>query len=560
MALAAAEAACRPLLQIAPMMEVTYRDFRYFMRLLTRRAQLWTEMVVDDTVLYNMEPEKCDRFLGYHPKEHPVVCQLGGSDAAKLAQVATVVERYGYDEVNLNVGCPSNRVAMKGEFGCSLMLRPELVRDIIHAMSRAVQIPVTVKCRLGVDDNDSPEFTKKFVRTVAQGGCKHFCIHSRKAWLSGLSPAQNRSIPPLHYWRVLDLCQEFPDLTFSINGGILDLGHARALLGFPGGRINGESEELTVAAWGWSESERGTFPGIPSNLNGVMIGRAAMNNPVMLWDVDRAIYGDPGPVRPMTRRSLLESYQSYLEEVHPPGDSDRSIGKMNQAVKPTLGVFLGCRGNKAYRNALDLATRSKEHRELGPAHMIAEAMEMVDATNPGVLDQLLARTDPYKPPREGSGGDSGSDGKPVPMPTARGRKRKGGTISKEEPAETKMRPGDVGNGNAAFIANETVAVGACLPPVLVGTDAVAAVAVAPMDTASVVTNAAVAAPGAVVVASVAAIDEAAATVAAASVGAATTASALEARSMESASAAETMVSTVVSAVEPVPDICVGLAN
>jgi len=184
----------RALLQIAPMMEVTYRDFRYFMRLLTRRAQLWTEMVVDDTLLHNLEPEKCDRFLAFHKTEHPVVCQLGGSDAAKLSQAATVVERYGYDEVNLNCGCPSSRVAGKGEFGCSLMLKKEVVRDIIHAMSRAVQIPVSVKCRLGADDCDSPEFTADFVRTVAQGGCKHFIIHARKAWLNGLSPAQNRSI------------------------------------------------------------------------------------------------------------------------------------------------------------------------------------------------------------------------------------------------------------------------------------------------------------------------------------------------------------------------------
>merc|ERR1719502_1077352 len=254
-----------PLLQIAPMMEVTYRDFRYFMRLLTRRAQLWTEMVVDDTLLHNLEPQKCDRFLGFHKQEHPVVCQLGGSDASKLAQAAQVVERYGYDQVNLNCGCPSSRVAGKGEFGCSLMLRKEVVRDIIHAMSRAVQIPVTVKCRLGCDDHDSPEFTKEFVRTVAQGGCKHFIIHARKAWLSGLSPAANRTIPPLHYPRVLDLCREFPDLEFSLNGGVTDIGHVRALLGYE------ESKALTTQAWELLGSTD-EFS-IPSNFHGAMIGR-----------------------------------------------------------------------------------------------------------------------------------------------------------------------------------------------------------------------------------------------------------------------------------------------
>ncbi|CAE7359335.1 dusA, partial [Symbiodinium necroappetens] len=209
------------------MMEVTYKDFRYFMRLLSRRAQLWTEMVVDDTILHNTETEKCDRFLRYNEAEHPIVCQLGGSDPSKLAQAAEIVQRYGYDEVNLNCGCPSSRVAGKGEFGCSLMKKKDVVREAIRAMSRAVQIPVTVKCRLGADEFDSPEFTRDFVRTVAQGGCKHFIIHARKAWLSGLSPAQNRTIPPLHYPRILDLCHQFPDLKFSINGGIADVGHAR---------------------------------------------------------------------------------------------------------------------------------------------------------------------------------------------------------------------------------------------------------------------------------------------------------------------------------------------
>ncbi|CAE7756253.1 dusA, partial [Symbiodinium pilosum] len=266
------------------MMEVTYRDFRYFMRLLSRKAQLWTEMVVDDTILHNTETEKCDRFLRYNEAEHPIVCQLGGSDPSKLAQAAEIVQRYGYDEVNLNCGCPSSRVAGKGEFGCSLMKKKELVRDAIHAMSRAVQIPVTVKCRLGADDFDSPEFTRDFVRTVAQGGCKHFIIHARKAWLNGLSPAQNRTIPPLHYPRILDLCSQFPDLKFSINGGIADIGHARALLGFPHQRLDGETEELYSSAWGWPgvdvfSGSTDACPAVPPNLEGVMIGRGAMNTP-----------------------------------------------------------------------------------------------------------------------------------------------------------------------------------------------------------------------------------------------------------------------------------------
>lgn len=425
-----AAAVDRPLVQIAPMMEVTYRDFRYFMRLLTRRSQLWTEMVVDETLLHNLEPVKCDKFLAYHPKEHPIVCQLGGSDPSKLARAAEVVERYGYDEVNLNVGCPSCRVAQKGEFGCSLMLRKEVVRDIIHSMSRAVQIPVTVKCRLGADEHDSPEFTEDFVRTVAQGGCKHFIIHARKAWLNGLSPAQNRSVPPLHYPRILDLCRKFPDLSFSLNGGILDLGHVRALLGFPNGLLPGESEDMISSAWGWPGSDTvrtGPVGSLPANLMGIMLGRAAMNTPTLLWDADRVVYGEPAPEVPLTRRSLLEAYRDYLAEVHLEGDAERSVGAVHQAVKPTLGLFSGLRGNKAWRNTMDSLVRVKANRDIGPAYILGEAMKVVEDANPGLMDEPLPSTLPYKP----TDAPKGHPSSPVPTPngtpcgTPRGRKRKG---------------------------------------------------------------------------------------------------------------------------------------
>ena len=382
----------KPLLQIAPMMEVTYRDFRYFMRLLTKKTQLWTEMVVDDTILHNLETEKCDRFLGYHTGvEHPIVCQLGGSDPSKLAQAAEVVERYGYDEVNLNVGCPSCRVATKGEFGCSLMKRPEIVRDAIHAMSRVVQIPVTVKCRLGVDDCDNQEYTREFVKTVAQGGCKHFIIHARKAWLNGLSPAQNRTVPPLHYPRILDLCQHFPDLDFSINGGISDIGHARALLNFPHQRLDGETDvSLYAKAWDWKSDE--PCP-IPKNLQGVMIGRGAMNTPCMLWDVDHSIYGEEKPIEPMTRRQLLENYRTYLEDAHADGSS---VGSTHMALKPTLGMFAGLRGNKAFRGTADSAMR-KKNEEGAPARVLELAMAAVEAANPGILDEPLLATAAFQP-------------------------------------------------------------------------------------------------------------------------------------------------------------------
>lgn len=415
-------------------MEVTYRDFRYFMRLLTRRTQLWTEMVVDDTVLHNLEPEKCDRFLGYRDVEHPIVCQLGGSDPQKLQEVAKVVERYGYDEVNLNVGCPSSRVATKGEFGCSLMKRKEHVRDCIHAMSRAVQIPVTVKCRLGVDEFDSAEFTRDFVREVAAGGCKHFYMHARKAWLKGLSPAQNRSIPPLHYPRVLDLCKEYPDLHFSINGGINDIGHARALLGFPGERLTGESQELISSAWGWPGSDgverQGPMGALPANFQGVMIGRGAMNTPCMLWDVDHTIYGDETP-KSMTRRELLESYKSYLQEVH---QNPPSVGVVHLALKPTLGVLAGRAGNKIYRNTCDAMMRAKETREQGPAHVLEMAMKAVDDTNPGVLDEVLPKTVAYKPAvsqsREGGRKRKGIDSTPAPATAAQTNEAESGSMVK----------------------------------------------------------------------------------------------------------------------------------
>jgi len=401
----------RHLLQIAPMMEVTYKDFRYFMRLLSRRAQLWTEMVVDDTILHNTETEKCDRFLRYNEAEHPIVCQLGGSDPTKLAQAAEIVQRYGYDEVNLNCGCPSSRVAGKGEFGCSLMKKKDVVREAIRAMSRAVQIPVTVKCRLGADEFDSPEFTRDFVRTVAQGGCKHFIIHARKAWLSGLSPAQNRTIPPLHYPRILDLCHQFPDLKFSINGGITDVGHARALLGFPHQRLDGETEELYSTAWGWPGSDvfcgsAEPCPAVPPNLEGVMIGRGAMNSPCMLWDVDHSLYGEERR-KPMTRRELLDGYREYLQDAHTDGTS---VGSIHLALKPTLGILAGIRGNKAYRATADKTMRRKDVAEMGPAYVLEAAIQAVDEANPGVLDEALPATVAFR--------------QPTAADTPRGQKRK----------------------------------------------------------------------------------------------------------------------------------------
>jgi len=346
------EGAARPLLQIAPMLDVSYRDFRQFMRILTRRAQLWTEMVVDNTLRFSqLEGRSLDAFLGFGECEHPVVCQLGGSDPSSLAEAAAIVEQWGYDEINLNVGCPSDRVCGKGEFGASLMPRPELVRDCVHAMSRAVQIPVTVKTRLGVDNLDTPEFTSKFVQTVSEGGCKHFIMHARKAWLKGLSPAQNRSVPPLHYDRVVSLCQEFPDLHFSINGGISTLEHTQAILKTS-----------------------------PPNLLGVMIGRAASNNPCMLWDVDRYIYGaESNALSTPTRRSIAEAYADYLDDAYQPDETSAArAGKTHLALKPIIGLFSGCAGHRLFRHTIETMQRDKEKRKAGPGAVLREAVQAVE--------------------------------------------------------------------------------------------------------------------------------------------------------------------------------------
>jgi tRNA-dihydrouridine synthase len=214
-------------LSVAPMMEWTDRHFRFLARLLTRRTRLYTEMVVANTLLFS--PHSAG-FLRFSPEERPVACQVGGSDPAALAAAAVLVERAGYDEVNLNCGCPSPRVAGKGAFGASLMFSPELVRDCVAAMRTAVRIPVTVKCRLGADDLDSYEAFSHFVRTVAAGGCSHFIVHARKCLLKGLDPKGNRTVPPLRYTWVQRLALEEPALRVSINGGVLSLEHAEQLL------------------------------------------------------------------------------------------------------------------------------------------------------------------------------------------------------------------------------------------------------------------------------------------------------------------------------------------
>src|SRR2546421_7995013 len=202
---------------IAPMMEWTDRHCRFFHRLLTRRALIYTEMVTTGAVLRGDRA----RLIGFDPAEHPVALQLGGSDPVALAQCARIGADFGYDEINLNIGCPSDRV-QEGRFGACLMAEPELVGDLVAAMKAAVKIPVTVKCRIGIDDQDDDSDFERFITTVQKAGCSTFIVHARKAWLKGLSPKENREVPPLDYKRVYRLKARRPDLAIVING---EIGH-----------------------------------------------------------------------------------------------------------------------------------------------------------------------------------------------------------------------------------------------------------------------------------------------------------------------------------------------
>src|SRR5210317_1433677 len=232
------------ILSVAPMLDWTDRHCRYFHRLLTQSALLYTEMVTTGAIIHG----DADRHLAYNPEEHPVALQLGGSEPGDLAKCARIAEKYGYDEINLNVGCPSDRV-QRGSFGACLMLEPILVRDCMSAMLNAVDIPVTIKTRLGVDDHDSYQFMSDFVGRVAESGCSVFIMHARKAILEGLSPKQNRDVPPLHHDWVYRLKQESPDLEIVINGGINSVETAKTHL---------------------------------QHVDGVMLGRAAYQSPWVL--------------------------------------------------------------------------------------------------------------------------------------------------------------------------------------------------------------------------------------------------------------------------------------
>jgi len=254
------------------MMEWTDRHYRYFARQISANAVLYTEMITTGAILHG----DFERYLKFDAQEHPIAVQLGGSNPEELAKCARVCEDYGYDEVNLNVGCPSDRV-QSGKIGACLMAEPELVAECVAAMKEAVDIPVTVKHRIGIDDLDSYELLAKFVETVKGGGCETFIVHARKAILSGLSPKQNREIPPLSYPTVYQLKKDFPELEIILNGGVTSLDEAETHL---------------------------------SHIDGVMIGREAYHNPFILAEVDRRFYGEDKT--PCSRLGVVEAIMPYI--------------------------------------------------------------------------------------------------------------------------------------------------------------------------------------------------------------------------------------------------------
>ncbi|WP_244939544.1 tRNA dihydrouridine(20/20a) synthase DusA [Azospirillum doebereinerae] len=284
------------------MMDWTDRHCRTFHRLLSRNTLLYTEMVTTGAVLHGDR----ERLLGFDAVEHPVALQLGGSDPADLAACARIAEDWGYDEVNLNVGCPSDRV-QSGRFGACLMAEPDLVARLIGAMRDAVSIPVTVKSRIAIDEMEEWPTLDRFVRTVSATGCTHFIVHARKAWLKGLSPKENRDVPPLRYDLVHRLKQENPHLTIAINGGIRSLDEAE--------------QHLT------------TF-------DSVMIGRAAYETPYLLADADRRLFGGaPGP----DRHAVVDAMIPYVEDRLSRGTPLSAI------TRHMLGLFQGLVGARAWR-------------------------------------------------------------------------------------------------------------------------------------------------------------------------------------------------------------------
>ena len=291
---------------IAPMMDRTDRHCRYFHRLITKRSLLYTEMLHANAILNG----DVNKLLEYKTDEHPLAIQLGGSDPELLAEASVISEEFGFKEINLNIGCPSSKV-QKGKFGAILMKEPEIVSKCVYAMKKSVDIPITVKCRIGVDDMDEDTYLDKFIREVSFSGCETFIIHARKAWLNGLSPKDNREIPPLNYQRVYKLKDTFPELNIVINGGIKTIKDSMQHLEF---------------------------------VDGVMLGREAYDNPLVLAEVDQVLFEEKN--NPLSRSEILSKLMPYLQSEYNNGT------KISHITKHLMGMFKGIQGAKEIRKFL----------------------------------------------------------------------------------------------------------------------------------------------------------------------------------------------------------------
>ncbi len=291
---------------VAPMIDWTDTHCRFLHRQLSARALLYTEMIVADAIIHGQR----DRLLGYHAEEHPVALQLGGSDPAKLAEAVRIAADYGYDEINLNVGCPSDRV-QSGTFGACLMREPQTVARCVEAMNAVAAVPVTVKCRIGVDDQEPETVLPDFIGQVVSAGAQAIWIHARKAWLQGLSPKENRDIPPLDYSLAYRMKQDHPDVFIGINGGITDLDQANDHL---------------------------------KHMDGVMVGRAAYHNTSILADVDSRIYGETA-VEP-DWLGVRDKMMAYAENYVAKG------GRLNHVTRHMVGLFQGLPGARRFRQIL----------------------------------------------------------------------------------------------------------------------------------------------------------------------------------------------------------------
>ena len=313
---------------VAPMLDWSDRHQRTLMRTMSKHSLVYTEMVTTGALIHG----DAKRYLKYNQQEHPVALQLGGSDPKAMAICAKMAEDAGYDEVNINVGCPSDRV-QNGAFGACLMAEPELVAENVTAMQAAVDIPVTVKNRIAIDDMDEEESLRRFLSIVAESGCKTFIVHARKAWLKGLSPKQNRDVPPLNYPLVYQMKKEFPALEIIINGGIKTLDECEQHL---------------------------------AHVDGVMVGREAYHNPYMMIDVDQRIYHENNEHTP-TRKDVLEKYINYMQLQMAEGINLKSMSRH------LLGLFTGEAGAKAWRRHIS----ENAHKEGAGIEIIEKAASYI---------------------------------------------------------------------------------------------------------------------------------------------------------------------------------------